>query len=312
MKFGLAFSNIEPFAGPVQATQLAQAAEEAGFESVWTVDHVVIPAEYRSVYPYDPSGRIGPDDTNFPDPLIWLTYIAAATSTLRLGTAILILPERNPVVLAKELATLDYLSGGRIILGAGVGWLKEEYEALGVPWERRGSRAEEVDRRHAGPCGPRSGPALTASRRASTDCYLRPSPRTGRSLSISGATARLAARRAGRIGDGFFPFGVSRSEAPALLDIVRQSAVEAGRDPSSLEVTMDSFVTSGEEHSTEVKTLERRSGRPACSSRGHVRERPRPGPAALRRRRDGAALKTPPIGRVKMAPDLILSAMRMD
>ena len=71
---------------------------------MWTVDHVVIPAAYRSVYPYDPSGRIGPDDTNFPDPLIWLTYVAAATSTLRLGTAILILPERNPVVLAKELA----------------------------------------------------------------------------------------------------------------------------------------------------------------------------------------------------------------
>ena len=143
MKFGLAFSNIEPFAGAVAATRLARAAEEAGFESVWTVDHVVIPAAYRSVYPYDPSGRIGPDDTNFPDPLIWLTYIAAATSTLRLGTAILILPERNPVVLAKELATLDYLSGGRVILGVGVGWLKEEYEALGVPWEGRGRRGEE-------------------------------------------------------------------------------------------------------------------------------------------------------------------------
>jgi len=143
MKFGLAFSNIGPFAGPLAATALATAAEDAGFESVWTVDHVVIPADYRSAYPYDPSGRIGPDDTVFPDPLIWLSYVAHATSTLRLGTAILILPQRNPVILAKELATLDFLSGGRMILGVGVGWLREEYEALGVPWEGRGRRGED-------------------------------------------------------------------------------------------------------------------------------------------------------------------------
>ncbi len=161
--------------GRQAATQLAQAAEAAGFESVWTVDHVVIPAEYRSVYPYDPSGRIGPDDTSFPDPLIWLTYIAAATSTLRLGTAILILPERNPVLLAKELATLDALSGGRVILGVGVGWLKEEYEALGVPWEGRGPRGEEsIGAMRALWSEDRASFAGTTT--AFTDCYLRPQP----------------------------------------------------------------------------------------------------------------------------------------
>ncbi len=255
MKFGLAFSNIEPFAGPAAATQLARAAEAAGFESVWTVDHVVIPAEYRSVYPYDPSGRIGPDDTNFPDPLIWLTYIAAATSTLRLGTAILILPERNPVVLAKELATLDYLSGGRVILGVGVGWLKEEYEALGVPWEGRGRRGEEsIGAMRALWSEDRASFAGVTT--AFTDCYLRPQPVHGTIPIHIGGHSQTAARRAGRIGDGFFPFGVTRSEAPALLDVVRQSAQEAGRDPSSLEVTMDSFVTNGEEAVNEVKTLE--------------------------------------------------------
>ncbi len=255
MKFGLAFSNIEPFAGPTAATKLAQAAEGAGFESVWAVDHVVIPAEYRSVYPYDPSGRIGPDDTNFPDPLIWLTYIAAATSTLRLGTAILILPERNPVVLAKELATLDYLSGGRVILGVGIGWLKEEYEALGVPWEGRGRRGEEsIGAMRALWSEDRASFAGTTA--TFTDCYLRPQPVNGTIPIHIGGHSQTAARRAGRIGDGFFPFGVTRSETPALLDIVRESAAEAGRDPSSLEVTMDSFVTSGEEALTEVKTLE--------------------------------------------------------
>jgi probable F420-dependent oxidoreductase len=255
MKFGLAFSNIEPFAGAAAATRLAGAAEEAGFESVWTVDHVVIPAEYRSVYPYDPSGRIGPDDTNFPDPLIWLAYVAAATSTLRLGTAILILPERNPVVLAKELATLDYLSGGRVVLGVGVGWLKEEYEALGVPWERRGRRGEEsIGAMRA--LWSQDRASYTGDTTGFTDCYLRPQPVNGTIPIHIGGHSDIAARRAGRIGDGFFPFGVTRSEAPALLDVVRQSAREAGRDPASLEVTMDSFVTSGEEALTDVKSLE--------------------------------------------------------
>ena len=254
MKFGLAFSNIEPFAGPVQATRLAQAAEAAGFESVWTVDHVVIPAGYRSVYPYDPSGRIGPDDTKFPDPLIWLSYIAAATSTLRLGTAILILPQRNPVVLAKELATLDDLSGGRMILGVGVGWLKEEYEALGVPWEGRGKRGEEsIDAMRALWSRPRASyDGVTTN---FNECFLRPQPPQGTIPIHIGGHSSVAARRAGRIGDGFFPFGVERDGVPALLEIVRRSALDAGRDPSSVEVTMDSFVTGGEEARADVKAL---------------------------------------------------------
>ena len=145
MKFGVAFANIGPFVDPAEAIRLAQAAEAAGFESIWTVDHVVVPAGYRSKYPYDPSGRLpSGEGTVFPDPLIWLAYVAARTSTLRLGTGILIVPQRNPLVLAKELATLDSLSGGRMILGAGIGWLEEEFEALGVPFAGRGRRTEEA------------------------------------------------------------------------------------------------------------------------------------------------------------------------
>ena len=145
MKFGIAFSNIGRFVEPTEAVRLAQAAEASGFDSIWTVDHVVVPAGYRSKYPYDPSGKLpSGEGTVFPDPLIWLAYVAAGTSTLRLGTGILIVPQRNPLVLAKELATLDYLSGGRMILGAGVGWLEEEFEALGVPFAGRGQRTEEA------------------------------------------------------------------------------------------------------------------------------------------------------------------------
>jgi probable F420-dependent oxidoreductase len=255
MKFGLAFSNIGAFAGPLGATQLAQAAEAAGFESVWTVDHVVIPAGYRSVYPYDPSGRLGPDDTVFPDPLIWLSYIAAATSTLRLGTAILILPQRNPVVLAKELATLDLLSGGRVILGVGVGWLKEEYEALGVPWEGRGRRGEEsIGAMRAlweQECSSYEGSTANFDQ-----CYLRPQPPQGTIPIHIGGHSPIAARRAGRLGDGFFPFGVNRHEVPALLQLAREAARDAGRDPAAIEVTMDSFVTSREDAVTDVRALE--------------------------------------------------------
>ena len=144
LQFGLAFTNIGPFVDPDQAVHLATVAEGVGFESIWTVDHVVVPAGYQSTYPYDPSGKLpSGEESVFPDPLIWLAYVAAATTTLRLGTGILIVPERNPLVLAKELATLDHLSGGRMLLGAGIGWLEEEFDALGIPFAGRAQRMEE-------------------------------------------------------------------------------------------------------------------------------------------------------------------------
>ena len=109
MRFGIAFANIGPFVEPEAGLcDLARTAEAAGFESIWTVDHVVVPAGYRSTYPYDPSGRLpSAEDAPFPDPLVWLAYVARETRTIRLATGILILPERNPLVLAKQLATLD-------------------------------------------------------------------------------------------------------------------------------------------------------------------------------------------------------------
>src|SRR6476620_8322539 len=145
MEFGIVFANTGARTQPDDAVAMAQAAEEAGFDSLWTVEHVVVPAGYESSYPYSKSGRMpGTEDAPIPDPLIWLTYVAAATSTIRLATGILILPQRNPVVLAKETATLDQLSGGRLLLGIGVGWLKEEFDAIGVPFAERGARTDEA------------------------------------------------------------------------------------------------------------------------------------------------------------------------
>ena len=224
MKFGIAFANIGPFIEPERACGLARSAEEAGFESIWTVDHVVVPSGYRSTYPYDPSGRLpSGEDAPFPDPLIWLAYVARETSTIRLATGILILPQRNPLILAKELATLDYLSSGRVTLGVGIGWLREEFEALGVPFEKRGERTEEAIAAMR---------ALWSQERASIDgatvsfrdVYLRPQPPGGAIPVHIGGHSEVAAQRAGRIGDGFFPFGVDSDELAGLVGTMNRSA----------------------------------------------------------------------------------------
>src|SRR5690348_5675315 len=144
VKFCLMFANAGPSSEPEYAIAVAQLAEELGFESIWTVEHVVVPSGYQSQYPYSDNGRMpGGEDVPIPDPLIWLAYVAAATKTVRLATGILILPQRNPVILAKEIATLDRLSGGRVELGVGVGWLEEEFDALGVPFAERGPRTDD-------------------------------------------------------------------------------------------------------------------------------------------------------------------------
>ncbi len=256
LKFGLAFANIEPFVAPERAAVLAVAAEEAGFESIWTVDHVVVPAGYNSRYPYDPSGRIpSGDDTVFPDPLIWLAYIARATSTIRLGTGILIIPQRNPLVLAKQLATLDYLSGGRMILGTGIGWMKDEFEALGIPFAERAQRNDETIAAMR---------ALWSEDRATfegatvqfRDCYLRPQPPGGSIPVHVGGHSEAAARRAGTIGDGFFPFGVTLEQLPPLIEEMSRSAREAGRDPSSIEVTVSSMGVIGDNAKAEIEAIE--------------------------------------------------------
>jgi probable F420-dependent oxidoreductase len=237
MHFGVAFANVFTFAEPDAARAIATAAEEAGFESLWTVEHVVVPADYRSQYPYDPSGRMpAPDDMPLPDPLVWLAFAAAATSRIRLGTGIAILPQRNPVIAAKEVATLDRLSGGRVLLGVGAGWLKEEFEALGVPFERRGQRLDE----HIGAMR-----ALWAGERASYDgelvhfqaCTMSPRPEAGRVPIHIGGHTDVAARRAGRLGDGFFPGTTDAEHLAHILGVMRGAAEEAGRDPDAIEVT---------------------------------------------------------------------------
>jgi probable F420-dependent oxidoreductase len=236
MRFGIGFANVGPYTTSEGAVILARAAENAGFESLWTIEHTVIPAGYQSEYPYDPSGRMpGDEDSTVPDPLIWLTWVAANSTTLKVATGILILPQRNPVVLAKETATLATLSGDRLVLGVGAGWLAEEFDALGVPFDDRGRRLDD----HIGALR-----ALWSSTPASydgpftsfTDVYSEPSPPKGTIPIVVGGHSPVAARRAGRVGDGFYP-GRTGKDLHELVRIAREAATEAGRDPDALEIT---------------------------------------------------------------------------
>lgn len=244
MKYGMLFANTLGFATPRGAAEMAAAAEAAGFESVWTVEHVVYPDGYESSYPYDPSGKMAmAADTPIPDPLIWLTWVAAHSERLRLATGILILPQRNPLVLAKQLSTLDEVSGGRLDLGVGVGWLREEFDALGIPWEARGRRTDEYieamravwDSDHASYEGEFAN---------FSGISVNPKPVNGRVPIHIGGHTEAAARRAGRLGDGFIP---GEGDLDVLISTMNASAEEAGRDPSAIEVSAVDLGVMGED-----------------------------------------------------------------
>ena len=256
MEFSIAFANVGPFAALEGATRFALAAEAAGIESIWTVEHVVVPAGYRSEYPYDRSGKMpGSEDAPIPDPLIWLAFVAAATTTIRLGTGIVILPQRNPVVFAKEVATLDSMSGGRVELGIGVGWLEEEFDAIGVPFRERGARTDD----HIGAMR-----ALWTQDRASfagrftefTDCIQRPQPANGTVPIHIGGHSDAAAKRAGRLGDGFFPGKGSHEELARLIGVMGEAAAEADRDASAIQITAGSAGIFGDDPVGDVHRLE--------------------------------------------------------
>lgn len=235
MKFGLAFASSIGIEGPA-ALDVCKAAETAGFESLWGGEHVILPSTIESKYPYTADGKIPVDpDTPVPDPLIWLAFAAAAAPKMRLGTCILIVPQRNPLVLAKELATLDRLSGGRVELGLGVGWMKEEFDALGVPWERRGARNDEyiaaMKALWAGPGASFKGEFVNFE-----PVTCSPRPVHGSIPIVVGGDSEAAIQRVARIADGYFPGEGDVNRLRELIRRVREAAERAGRDPLSIEI----------------------------------------------------------------------------
>jgi probable F420-dependent oxidoreductase len=242
MKWGIVFASTG-FPDPEDAVALAVAAEQAGFESLWAPEHVV-QSRRTDATPYrgvtngsmDRLSRRG----GMPDPLIWLTYVAAVTTRIRFGTGVLILPEHQPTVLAKTAATLDHLSGGRLMLGIGVGELPEEYAAVGMEFRNRGRRMDEyIDAMRV---LWRDDTATFAGEYVSFDqVECRPWPvRRAIPLFVGGAS-EAAIRRAATRGDGYFPFVFPGQdplvELPKLLTRVREETRAVGRDPDAMEFT---------------------------------------------------------------------------
>ncbi|MCB1746769.1 MAG: LLM class F420-dependent oxidoreductase [Gammaproteobacteria bacterium] len=238
MNFGAFFVNVGPFSDPRLFSHLATSAEQHGVESLWTVEHVVIPVGYEATYPYDESGKIPmPNNTPLPDPLLPLAYAAAITTKIKLATGILILPQRHPFYVAKEAATLDQLSGGRFILGIGVGWMHDEFEALGIPFAERGPRTDESIR------------ALRSLWKGEPEAFeceyfrwnaveMNPKPVQKNGVPIViGGHSKASARRAARLGDGFFPGVGTPQEVTALKQVMAEECAKIGRDPNEIEIT---------------------------------------------------------------------------
>jgi len=233
-------------ADPVWMAGFARHLEACGFESIVAVEHTVLMTRYSSVYPYDPSGRVElAADCPVPDPLDLLGYLAAQTTTLGLATGVLVLPNHHPVVLAKRAATLDVLSGGRLRLCVGVGWLREEVEACGADFASRGRRADEqIEVLRALWADTPDGARHHGEFFSFDDAMCYPKPVSGQRLPVHiGGHSRAAARRAGRFGDGLQPLGVAGAELRTLVAEMRAVARDAGRDPAALELSLGHLVT---------------------------------------------------------------------
>jgi probable F420-dependent oxidoreductase len=230
MRLGLFGANMGPCATPQGAVRIGTLAERLGYDSVWMGEHVVAPR---------PRARPSPIEPDYPilDPVVTLAHLAGATERVRLATGIVILPQRNPVVLAKELASLDVLSRGRLLLGIGVGYLEPEMRAVGVPLEGRGSRADEYLR--AMRClWEDEAPAFRGSavELEGVDAYPRPVQRP--LPVVVGGHSRAAHRRAARHGEGWYGFNLDRASTAEQLESLRREEEAAGHPRGPLEVTV--------------------------------------------------------------------------
>lgn len=242
MKFGCMLMG----ASPRHYGEVAQVVEAAGFESIWLPEHLVFPDDMPPQYPYSDTG-LPPVTASTPlyDPWVALGFIACATTRLRLATNVFIAPLRHPVAIARSLATLDRVSGGRVTLGAGVGWLSTEFDIVGVPFEERGARMDEIvpllRRLWSEPVIEHHGAFYDLP-----PVRFEPKPLQtkagGLPIELGGASPP-ALRRAGRIGDGWIEIGArSLDDLARQLEVVNKARLEAGRATQPFEITVGAWV----------------------------------------------------------------------
>ena len=239
MKLDLWIPTATPFATPEVLAVIGREAEARGIGTIWVGEHVVLFDEYESQYPYSADGRIpAPPDSGLLEPLNTLSFLAAHTTTVRLGTAMLLLPQRNPVYTAKEVATLDWLSGGRVEVGVGVGWLEEEFDAVNVPWPSRGRRTDEyLDVLRTLWCDDRS--AYEGEFYSLNRCSMFPKPvqRPHPPVHVGGESDAALSRTA-RAGQGWHTFNRKPGELAAPLARLDELLEAQGRSRSELTITV--------------------------------------------------------------------------
>jgi probable F420-dependent oxidoreductase len=248
MKIGIASVGLGPLSDPEIMAHVARTAEHCGFESLWAPDHAAIPDGHQTKCPYTPTGEIpGGPAAPLVEPISALSFVAGLTSTLKLGTGVMILPQRHPLYVAKELATLDLISRGRAMLGIGSGWCAEEFGALGLEFRQRGQRTDEA--LQALRVLWREDPATFAGthfRFQHIRSFPKPVQRGGVPILVGGHS-RAAARRAARYGDGFYPLtpivdaDVSKidfvKEIQGLIALLREECAKVGRTCDGFDIT---------------------------------------------------------------------------
>jgi probable F420-dependent oxidoreductase len=246
MHFGFSLPGRGPLATPEALTKLAEKADALRYSSLFVTDHVVIPTSYSSPYPYSPTGRFAGDWTNgYLEPIALMGVLAGLTSRVRLGTSVLVVPYRNPVVTAKMLATIDVMSGGRLILGAGVGWMREEFETLQAPpFDERGPVTDEYLRLMR-VLWTKEPAEFTGKYYRLPSASALPKPRQGGGIPIwvGGHTTR-ALRRVGELADAWHPIGMRPpamlhpSEYAEKVEVIHGWARKAGRDPKDITLSL--------------------------------------------------------------------------
>ncbi len=247
VRIGLHALGIGSGADPSVIGAVARAADSAGFSTLWAGEHVVMVDRPDSPYPYTPDGKIAvPSDADWLDPLVALAFVAAVTTRIRVATGILLLPQHNPVVVAKQAASLDVLSNGRFVLGIGIGWSSEEFAALGVPFRGRARRMEEfVEVMRTLWRDEVSSYQGEFARFEAVRSY--PKPSRGRVPVVMGGNSDAALDRVVTYGDGWYGFNLSKDEVPGRMALLAERCRLAGRDPSTLETAVSLRDGSGED-----------------------------------------------------------------